>query len=525
MPQTVRLHAEPHGLQRGFVLLEHEDAALPARGGNEHAVEEVARERLASNHERRAVGRHVGKVRGRGGDSKPLEFLRREALRIVDQQVLHRRRGHRRARVERERVALRDAIRETELRRKRVAARAPRQRERNRHVRAPARRNRDRAAQRRTRGSASLPGGSRSRATVNQLARPRHFLRHAAVVEDHERLLHGLARPIMVALVGEHAVTADERAIRHVPAHEHLAHARTRIRTGVARTRVPAVIHEDVRHDAGALQTFPPCGVLAPAGRRARAHVERLLVPWQHGGDPPGAVAAPVVRHVERLHALVVVRERAERLVELAPEERLSLRPEVLLVPQRLHGLGRVALVRDIAAQGGRELARPEALVAGAAPDEQRTAVARPAGDVRHAPLHEEERLHALTRPVLEPVTALLHGRPVEVDVHGVEIVEVAALVVVDRARAVERPRDRGREACLVAVPERPLLRLRRVVDPVDPQRVHVAAVPRAVVVHRVGNHARVVARAAHAPLRERAVARRRRGVVELHPEVADVRE
>ena len=149
---------------------------------------------------------------------------------------------------------------------------------------------------------------------------------------------------------------------------------------------------------------------------------------------------------------------------------------------------------------------------------------------MRHAPLNEEQRLRTFATPVRKPVAALLHRSPVEVDVDRMEVVEIAGLMVVDRARRVYRLCNRPRLVRSAAIANRALhtsvagLWL-EVVFPVHPLRIHIARIAREIVVHRVCDDARMVTGAADAPLGEGAIPRRDRRIFELHPEVAHMRQ
>ena len=275
-----------------------------------------------------------------------------------------------------------------------------------------------------------------------------------------------------MALVGEDAVAADEGALRRVPAGERLAARRE--------------------------------------GRGAREEVV-ALVPGQHRGGAPRAVAAPVVRDVARDDAVVVVRERAQKRRQLPPAER-PLRPQRLLAGERGAGLGR-RLVGRLAAELGGVFGGPERLQDVLAVDEERAAVARPVRDVRRSPLDEEDGLRAPLAPVREPVAALLDGREIEVDVACVEAPEVAGGMVVDRPRRVRGFGDGAAPLAEAAPPDHPLHRRPEVrvaldlgddvVADADAQRIHVARVAEAVVVHRVENHGRMPPRHPHGLPRE----------------------
>ena len=129
-----------------------------------------------------------------------------------------------------------------------------------------------------------------------------------------------------------------------------------------------------------------------------------------------------------------------------------------------------------------------------------------------------------------KPVATLLNRSPVEVDVDCVEVIKVAGLMVVDRACRIYRLRNRPRLVCAAPGANRALhasvagLWL-EVVFPVDPLWIHVARIAREIVVHRVGDDARVVSGAANAPLGEGTIPRRNRRVFELHSKVAHMRQ
>ena len=172
--------------------------------------------------------------------------------------------------------------------------------------------------------------------------------------------------------------------------------------------------------------------------------------------------------------------------------KRLAARVDALvLVDVALLGLGE--LVGAVAGDRGAVLHGEGLAAHEVAPDERPDPVPTPARLVREPPLDEEERARSVLGPVTEPLHPLLHGRPVEVDVHRVPAAHGAALVMVDLAGGVEPTHvGLGRGGRLPLVVEAARRRGRRVAD-AELHGVLVTAVAEGVVAHGVGEDAGVV--------------------------------
>ena len=206
---------------------------------------------------------------------------------------------------------------------------------------------------------------------------------------------------------------------------------------------------------------------------------------------------------------------------QLRPLMRLSNPVTPLLIQQRgavllFHFVGGVSEV-------GRGVFRvPDLKEVAGGPDELRTAVVGEAGDVRHAPLHEDDRFSALLVPVLEPVAAFLNGGPVQVDVQRVAFAEVAGGVVVDHARGIHLFDPSGnfeRFAAGCIVPDF------RHLFSVDGKRILIAFVSGCVVIHRVENDGGIVADQLHQAGREGEILSEETGVADLPVDGGKVRK